>query len=76
MYTPADKMYLVMTSATMFVLPKADYLKIWERVAPKWEAMSGKEEKKLELMTSVANYIMEKYPQIAIEKRLAEITCS
>jgi len=72
-YSVADKMFLVMTTETMFKIPKADYLKIWERVAPKWEAMTGQEEKKFELMTSVANYIMEKFPQIAIEKRLAEI---
>jgi hypothetical protein len=76
MYTPADKMYLVMTSATMFKIPKADYMKIWDRVAPQWESLTGQEEKKLELMNKVANYIMEKHPEIAIEKRLAEITCS
>lgn len=73
MYTTADKMYLIMTQATMFKIPKDDYLKIWERVAPQWEAMSGKEDKKLELMSKVANHIMDKYPEIAIEKRLSEI---
>jgi hypothetical protein len=72
-YSVADRMYLAMTTATMFKIPKEDYLKIWDRVAPQWERLTEQEEKKLELMTKVANYIMDKFPGLYIEKRLSEI---
>jgi len=73
MYTPADKMYLVIMQATIFKLERAAYLRIFERVAPKWEALSGQEEEKLKLMNTVANYIMEKHPEIGIESKLQGI---
>lgn len=74
MYSPADRMYLIMIHATMFKIPKTDYVKIWDRVAPQWEAISGNEEKKFELMNKVANYIMENFPLLQIETRLSEIS--